>query len=69
MSCQCCVIAHNDIVAELAIVGDMAICHDQVVIADFRDKPACFRSAVQGCEFPDIIVVADDEFAFFTMEF
>src|SRR5690606_5940006 len=54
-------VGHDDTVADLAVVGDMAIGHEQVVVADAGHAAALLGSAVHGDEFPDDVAVADLE--------
>ena len=45
----------------IAIVGDVAIAHDQAVIADRGDGAAAHRAAMQRGVLADDVVVADDK--------
>src|SRR5690606_19267195 len=48
-------------IADQAVVGDMAIGHDPVVVADPGNAAALHRAAVDGAELPDDVAVADLE--------
>src|SRR5712664_3907087 len=52
-------VRHDDVTANLAIVRDVGIGHDQVVIADSGASPALHRAAVDGDKLADLVVVAD----------
>src|SRR5262245_40554087 len=54
-------LGHDDVVADVAIMRDVAIAHDQAVIADRGDRPAAHGAAMQRCVFTNDVVVADDE--------
>jgi hypothetical protein len=59
MARQLCIVCKNSIVANLAVMGDMDVGHDPVVIADPR-RPGILRSSpVQGAKFPYDIPVAN----------
>src|SRR5437588_4088721 len=52
-------VRHDDVTANLAIVGDVGIGHDQVVVANPGASPALYRAAVDGDKLADLVMVAD----------
>jgi len=56
-------------VSQLAVVRDMAVRHDQIVVAEDGDADVGGRRAVDGDEFADGVEVADDHPRLFTAEF
>src|ERR1700737_3705251 len=52
-------VRHNDVTANLAIVRNVGIGHDQVVVADPGASPALHRAAVDGDKLADYVMVAD----------
>ena len=61
MTTQGCAIGHDDFVAQLTIVGDMRVRHEQVVIADLRHALIVGRAAIHRDEFAKHVAVADFE--------
>ena len=60
-------IGHDDVIAQLAVVCDVAVRHDEVVVSD--DGFAFTEgSAVDGNELTDVAVVPDDGPGLFTVE-
>ena len=53
------------ITADMPIVGDMAVVHKEVIVADPCGHAAPRRAAVEGGKFSHGIVIAEDEFALF----
>jgi hypothetical protein len=53
-------VGHDDLVSYPAIVGDMGISHDKVALAQNGFSPSFRRGPVNGYEFPNHIVIADD---------
>jgi len=53
----------------MAVVRDVRVRHDPVVVADARGAAAFGRAAIDGDEFADGVAVADEEFAAFAAEF
>ena len=49
----------DDVIGELAVVADVRVGHDEVVIADARDAAALRRADVDADELADPIVRAD----------
>jgi hypothetical protein len=47
----------------LRIVCHVDVCHQQVVVADARDHPPAFRSAVNGDKLPDAVAAAEARLA------
>ncbi len=54
-------IGHDDVIPQLAVVGDMAVGHQQVVIADEGDADVGCGRPVDRDILPDRVVVADDD--------
>src|SRR5947208_919256 len=52
-------IAHDYAAADLGIVRDMDVGHQQVVISDAGHQTAAFRAAMYGDEFADLVTAAD----------
>ena len=51
---------HEDVeIAELAVVPDVRVRHDEIVAADARDAAAFYRAAIHRAEFVEFIVIAD----------
>jgi hypothetical protein len=61
MPCQGGGIGHNDLVSHPAVVGNMGISHDEVAPAQDGLPPPFSRAPIDGYEFPNGIVTADDE--------
>ena len=53
-------VGDDDVVAQLAIVGDVAAGHEEVAVADAGDALFLFRGAVDRHALADDVVVADD---------
>jgi len=53
-------IGHDDPVAELAVVGDVTIGHDEIAIPHDRDADISGGGTMDGNEFTDRVVIADD---------
>ena len=53
------VIRKNDVVADAAVVPDMAVGEKRATIADRRHRPAAFRAGVHRHPFANDAVVAD----------
>ena len=60
VSAQQRAVGDDDVVAQLAIVGDVAAGHEEVVVAHAGDAVFFFRGAVDGDALADDVVVADD---------
>lgn len=58
MSRQGCAISHNNVVANDAIMRDVGVSHEQVVIANFGDALVLLGAPVQGRKFTDRVTVA-----------
>jgi len=54
-----CRICHDDVVSQDAIVGNVAICHQKVVIPDNGDSMPAAGAAVEAGKLPEHVVVAD----------
>ena len=61
MARECRVVSENTMIADLAIVRDMDVGHDPVVIAHSRDTPVLHGAATDRAVFENRIVVADLE--------
>src|SRR5258708_10272152 len=59
VSTESCGVGHDDVAADLAIVCDVSVGHDQVVIADLGEAPALYGAAIDGDELTNLVVVAD----------
>lgn len=55
--------------ADVAIVGDMRLCHKQVVVADGRQATATGCAAIQRYVFADDVALPDDEPRLFALVF
>jgi hypothetical protein len=54
-------------IAELAVMGDVAIGHNQVMIAHDGDADIGHRCPVDGDEFPDGVMIADNDPRFLSL--
>jgi len=64
------IVGENSVTADAAIMGDMDIGHDPVVISNPGDATTCCRTTVDGTELPDSIAVTDFQDGFrLTVEF
>jgi hypothetical protein len=61
MACQLGVVGEDGLVADLAIVRQMHIGHDPVVVAQASDAGILRRAAIEGAELADRVAVADLE--------
>ncbi len=61
MTCQLGVVGKNGVAADLAIVRQVHISHEQVVVADARDAATGDRARIEGTELADGIAIADDQ--------
>src|SRR5207253_5243946 len=59
MSAERSGVRHDDVAADLAIMRDVRIGHDQVVIADLREAAALRRATIDRHELANLVVVAD----------
>src|SRR6478672_10267726 len=55
MAGESCGVCHDDLAAELAIVCDVGLCHQQIFIADPRHSAAARRAAMDGYKFANMI--------------
>ncbi len=58
---QSCGVGQNDVVSDHAVVGNVAVGHDERVTADARDSAALGGAAIQSRELAHDIVVTDFE--------
>jgi len=61
-------VGHDDPVAHLAVMGHVAVRHEEVAVADASDAAAGGRAPVHGGEFPDGVVIPDEEPGLFPLE-
>src|SRR3990172_10525893 len=61
MSCEGCRIRHDDVAAEFAVMGDVRVGHEKVVVTDDGHTVAAQRGPVHGRVLPDGIPVPDDD--------
>ena len=61
-------VGHDDPVAHLAVMGHVAVGHEEVAVADAGDAAAAGRTPVHGGEFPDGVVIPDAEPGLFAFE-
>jgi hypothetical protein len=66
---ESCPVGHYDVIADMAVVGDMAIGHEQIAVPNCSFTITCDGPRVYGCEFTDYISVAYLEEGFFTFVF
>ena len=59
--CQCCIVRHNHVVADNAIVRYMSADHKKPVVADYRDVVVNRRTGMHRCMFSDHVIFADDQ--------
>jgi len=62
VSCQGGAVGQNGRIADNTIMGNMDIAHKQVPGTDCGNAPVRHGAAVDGDVFPDLVIVADDEF-------
>ena len=68
VSCQRCGIGQDDVICNDAVMGDVAICHDETVAADAGDSAPRRRPTVNRHALADRVVVTDLEPRSFTFE-
>ena len=66
---QCGRVRHNDVIPQLAVVTDMRVGHQEIVIADPRYPTAPLGAAMNIDIFTKDVVMADREKRIFTLEF
>ncbi len=54
-------IREHHLVADDAVVRDVCVRHEEIVVADARDAVALHGAAMHGREFADLIAIADLE--------
>ena len=52
-------VGHDDVIAELAVMGDVRVGHAQVAAADTGNAASAFRAPVERGEFTDTVIVAE----------
>ena len=65
MSGQLCTVGENRVVADLAIMRQMDVSHDPVVVTQTGDSFVLNRSQVEGTEFANGVAIADFQFRLF----
>jgi hypothetical protein len=66
MTGKSCNVGHNDMVADFAIMGDMGIRHQQIMITDNRFSMAAGCSTMNRGIFADLVVGTNYQFSWFT---
>jgi hypothetical protein len=61
VSGKVCRVGHDDVIAQLAVMGDMAVRHQQVVIADDGDADVGAGRPINRNVFPDRVMIADND--------
>ena len=61
MACQTRAIGEYGVVAHLAIVGNMGIGHDKIIVTDNRSRSALRRAPAYGAILPDNIPIPNNE--------
>ena len=61
-------VGHDDVVAELAVMGDVRVGHTQVAAADAGQAAPAFRAPVERGEFTDAVIVAEFQPRHFALE-
>ncbi len=69
VACQGSIVDQNHVVADHAVMPDMGIGHDQVVIAQRGFGTVLNGPAVNGHAFADHVVIADDKTGFLALVF
>ena len=59
MSGKCRIISEHGVIADFAVVGDVTVGHQPVVVAEPRDATALRCAAIDTAVFPDGIAIAD----------
>ena len=61
-------VGHDDVIAELAVMGDVRVGHAQVAAADTGNAASAFRAPVERGEFTDTVIVAELQPRHFALE-
>ena len=61
MTAQRHAVREHDVVPDLAVMGDMAVCHEEAAVPDARHAAAVLGPEIHGNAFPDIAIGADDQ--------
>jgi hypothetical protein len=69
MTCQSCCVGQDDIISNLAVMSDVNVRHQKIVIADSGVSAATLRTSMNVDVFTKDIVITDREKRFFTLEF
>ena len=64
MPCQHGIVGHDHPISDFAIVRDMAIGHDQAIVADAYDR-IFLAGRIDRHKFPDLAIFTDDDIGFF----
>jgi hypothetical protein len=59
MTGQACRISQRDIVPQSAIVLDVHVRHQEIIVANARETGTGGRPSVQGAKLPDLVTVTD----------
>ena len=54
-------VGQDDLISDLTVVGHMRIGHDEIVVADDGLSPSVSGASVEGDEFPNDILIADQK--------
>src|SRR5262249_58058066 len=65
VTAQGCVVGHDDMVADLAVMRDVRPHHEQAVVADTSHHPATDRAGIHSHVFADPVIAPDNEFGGF----
>src|SRR5262249_45761006 len=61
-------VCHHDMVAQCAVMADVNICHEKVMVPDSRMPAATLRTSMDVDVFAEHVVIADCEKRLFTFE-
>src|SRR4051812_40758442 len=62
-------VAEDRIVAHMAIVRHVHVCHEHVAVADGSDATATMRPTMDGDEFPEDVALPDGQTRLLSLEF
>jgi len=66
---QCCAVRKYSRASDDAIVGDVRIGHEKIVVPDARDAASARRATAHCAEFAEAIAIANDDFGVLAAEF
>ncbi len=61
MSRESRAVGHDDMIAQMAIVSNVTVCHKKVVVADSRNAASANRTAVQSHNLSHHVAIADPQ--------